>query len=524
MKGASCNPRGSEARAPAYSWYGLGVLCLVYMVNFVDRQVLSILANDIKADLGLDDAELGFLYGTAFAIFYALFGIPLGRLADGWSRKRLLGLGLALWSCMTVASGFARNITMLTIARIGVGVGEATASPCAYSLIADWFPKHIRGTALAIYSAGLFVGSGLSLLLGGAIAGSWNSAFPQGGPLDLVGWQAAFLGVGLPGVLLVFLVLSLKEPERGAMDGITTEPDPRALHNFGGQLVQLLPPLTLIAAGRRGPRALAYNIAAAVFFAICAQGLSVIFGNPQQFWFVAIGVYAVFSWASGLSVSDRPTFALTWKSRAFMMIVMAYSAVSFVGYSLTFFASPYAERTFALSKGELGWFIGAPAAVGGLLGVVLGGVFADFLFRKWAGGRMAVIAIGLLVPVPLTLVAYSTSNVNIFIVCSFLLQMATSSALASSAAASQALVLPRMRGVATAIFFLGPTLIGLAFGPFFTGYVSEVTGNLGTGIKCSLLAAIPGTIALFFGLKAYSTAVSSVEARARDAGELVTSP
>jgi sugar phosphate permease len=161
----------TEQRAPLYSWYALGVLFAVYLANFVDRQILSILANDIKADLALTDAELGFLYGTSFAIFYALFGIPLGRLADSWSRTRLLALGLTLWSLMTALSGFARSGAALAAARVGVGVGEATASPCAYSLISDWFPQRLRGTAIGIYSGGLFVGSGLSLLI---------SAWPAG--------------------------------------------------------------------------------------------------------------------------------------------------------------------------------------------------------------------------------------------------------------------------------------------------------------------------------------------------------
>ena len=129
--GAAARAPG-DAEVPAYSWYALGVLVLVYVLNFVDRQILSILANDIKADLGVDDAFLGFLYGTAFAIFYALFGIPLGKLADSWHRVRLMTIGLALWSLMTALSGFAKNGTMLTGARIGVGVGEATASPTAY--------------------------------------------------------------------------------------------------------------------------------------------------------------------------------------------------------------------------------------------------------------------------------------------------------------------------------------------------------------------------------------------------------
>ena len=114
-----------NARVPAYSWYALSVLVLVYVLNFVDRQILSILANDIKADLGVDDAFLGFLYGTAFAIFYALFGIPLGKLADSWHRVRLMTIGLGLWSLMTAASGFAKNAAMLSGARVGVGIGEA---------------------------------------------------------------------------------------------------------------------------------------------------------------------------------------------------------------------------------------------------------------------------------------------------------------------------------------------------------------------------------------------------------------
>jgi MFS family permease len=193
-------------KASGYAWYGLGVLFFVYILNFVDRQILSILANDIKADLGLTDSELGFLYGTAFAVFYALFGIPLGKLADNWNRVKLMSIGLGLWSMMTALSGFSKNGTMLTGARIGVGVGEATASPCAYSLISDWFPKRMRATALAIYSAGLYIGAGISLLIGALVVERWNAAYPGGGPLGLVGWQAAFLVVGIPGMILALIV------------------------------------------------------------------------------------------------------------------------------------------------------------------------------------------------------------------------------------------------------------------------------------------------------------------------------
>src|SRR5690606_4474996 len=240
-----------------------------------------------------------------------LFGIPLGRLADGWNRTRLLSLGLALWSCMTALSGFARNGATLAAARIGVGVGEATASPCAYSLISDWFPARLRATALAIYSSGLFVGSGLSLLIGGLIVESWNAAWPGGGPLGLAGWQAAFLAVGLPGLGLAVWVLTLREPVRGAIDGIRSPADPHPWRSFGGQLMLIVPPFTVLGAARRGGPALRANLAVAAALALAAWTLVRLAGNPGQFAFVAIGFYAVFSWASHLRASDPPTFRLT---------------------------------------------------------------------------------------------------------------------------------------------------------------------------------------------------------------------
>jgi MFS family permease len=146
---AAPRPIGQESVSP-YAWYVLAILFLVYVLNFIDRQILAILAEDIKRDLDLTDADIGFLFGTAFGVFYALFGIPLGRLADSWHRVRLMSIGLALWSAMTALSGFARSGLTLSGARIGVGIGEATASPAAYSLISDWFPPRLRATALAI--------------------------------------------------------------------------------------------------------------------------------------------------------------------------------------------------------------------------------------------------------------------------------------------------------------------------------------------------------------------------------------
>ena len=260
----------TRERVPGYSWYALSVLVLVYVLNFIDRNILSILANDIKADLGLSDADLGFLYGTAFGVFYALFGIPLGRLADSWHRVRLMTLGLALWSVMTALSGFARNGLALSAARIGVGVGEASASPAAYSLISDWFPKKMRATALAIYSAGLYLGGGISLLIGGLIVEQWNASYPDGGPLGLVGWQAAFLAVGLPGIMLATWVFTLREPVRGAIEGLPEKKVERPFRGFVTELFAVVPPFTAIAAARRGAAALGVNLGAAALFVAMA--------------------------------------------------------------------------------------------------------------------------------------------------------------------------------------------------------------------------------------------------------------
>src|SRR5262249_38439290 len=157
----------------------------------------------IKADLQLTDAQLGFLYGTAFAIFYAIFGIPLGRLADVWDRRRLIAIGLTGWSCMTAISGLARNFPHLPAARIGVGVGEASASPAAFSMLSDYFPISKRATVLAIYSSGIYIGAGLGLGIGGLIVERWDAAWAgTTAPFGLRGWQAAFFAVGLPGLLL----------------------------------------------------------------------------------------------------------------------------------------------------------------------------------------------------------------------------------------------------------------------------------------------------------------------------------
>lgn len=511
----------SDQKASPYAWYVLAILFLVYILNFVDRQIISILAEDIKRDLGLADEDLGFLYGTAFGVFYSLFGIPLGRLADNWHRVRLMTAGLALWSTMTALSGLAKSGAHLTAARIGVGIGEATASPSAYSLISDWFPKRLRATALAIYSAGLYIGGGCSLFIGGLIVQRWNAAYPDGGPLGLVGWQAAFMAVGAPGIMLALWIATLREPVRGAIEGHPTPPHPAPFRAFGDELITIIPPLTLIGAARRGMGALAINLAVAAGVAAVVWGL-IALGEPKPQWIaVGIGVYALFSWASSIRRRDPPTFALIIGTPAFVCTVIAYGLNAFLSYAASFWAAPYAMRTLGTSPAEVGFLVGGSGAVSGFLGVTLGGILADRLRRTNPAGRLWVLVFGAIVPVPFLILAFTATTSVPFYIGIFLAQLTASAALGAAAATTQDLVLPRMRGTATGTFFIGTTFLGLALGPYLAGRVSTLSGSLSVGML-SLLLSVPVALGCAIAaLKLVPAAEASREARARAAGEVI---
>ncbi len=190
----------------AYRYYALGVLFIGYVVNFVDRSILALLLEPIKADLVLSDSELGMLGGLAFALFYATLGIPIAALADRTSRVKVLAISMIIWSAMTALCGLAWNFVTLLLARIGVGIGEAGASPPSHSLISDYFPISTRATALSIYALGIPVGSAV-----GSFVGGWGA--------DELGWRNTFFLVGLPGIAIAFFVwITLREPPRGMSD------------------------------------------------------------------------------------------------------------------------------------------------------------------------------------------------------------------------------------------------------------------------------------------------------------------
>ncbi len=201
-------------------------LLIIYVFNFLDRQIVNILAHDISRDLKLSDTQIGLMTGLAFAVFYTFLGIPIARYADRphTNRARLITISLGLWSLMTAACGLAQNFVQLLLARIGVGVGEAGCTPAAHALISDAVPKKKRATAIAFYGLGIPIGSLIGMVVGGALA-------------DVVGWRNTFLAVSLPGVLFAFILpFLLKDPGRQAPPGEQAAPQ----QPFGEALAQIL--------------------------------------------------------------------------------------------------------------------------------------------------------------------------------------------------------------------------------------------------------------------------------------------
>jgi MFS family permease len=297
-----------------------------------------------------------------------------------------MAIGLALWSSMTAMSGFAQSFGMLATARIGVGIGEASASPAAYSMIADYFPKERRATALSIYSSGLYIGGGIALPIGGYVLAEWGRRFPDAlsAPLGLAPWQAAFLAVGLPGLVLAAWIWSLREPLRGAIDGHPSDiVRPNAWSEFGRELAAILPPLTLISAARLG--VLVPNL---IVLAVCAAGafaLATLTGDWPQWIAWWTGIYAIFSWTQSLKRRDPATHRLLWGTPMVVTLTIAFGSISFMTYAVAFWIPPYVLRTFytgptdaamimqgVTAAEEVSTIFGWSAAAASAIGVILG--------------------------------------------------------------------------------------------------------------------------------------------------------
>lgn len=364
----------------------LAILLLAYIFNFLDRQIVGILAEPIKADLGLTDSQLGLMGGLAFALLYTAVGIPVALLADRRNRVTIIAVSLALWSVFTALCGTAQGFWQLFLTRMGVGIGEAGGVPPSYSLIVDSFPRERRARALAIFSFGIPIGSGLGVYFGGLIASHVN-------------WRAAFFAVGFAGLLLVPLVkLGIREPPRGGRDVL--EP------------------------AREVPK--------------LADIMRTFVAKPS-FWLLAFGS------ACG----------------------------SIVGYGLAFWLPSLLARSYGLDLAERSLFYGTIALVGGLAGVWLGGWLGDRAARRGPGGYALIPAIAFLLAAPAYAAALFAPSAAIAFIL-FLLPSALALAwLGPVNAAIQHIVPPQMRSTTAASFLFINNLLGIGFGTWFLGFLSD---------------------------------------------------
>ncbi len=373
--------------SPAVRNYALSVLVVVYTFNFIDRQILSILLEPIKQDLGLSDSALGMLTGFAFALFYATLGIPIARFADRGNRRNLIALALTIWSGMTALSGLAQNFWHLLLARIGVGVGEAGCSPPAHSMIADYFPAENRATALGIYSLGIPFG-----ILFGFIAGGWLNEF--------FGWRVAFFVVGIPGVLLALLVrYTLREPPRGMAEGRVAEVE-----------------------------------------------------QPTV----------------------METFQFLWSKRSFRHMAVGGGLTAFVGYGVVTWVPSFLIRSYGMSTGDVGTYLGLILGIPGGIGIALGGYLADRYGARDTRWYLWVVAVALIACVPLSFGVYLSATAFASLMFLIIPILLGNFYQATTFSQTQGLVSLRMRSVAAAVLLFILNIIGLGAGPQAVGILSDV--------------------------------------------------
>jgi MFS family permease len=497
---------GERREGRGYALYVLALCLAVYISSTADRQILSVLAQAVKKDLHLSDADLGFLLGTSFAVFYAVFGIAAGRLADVWSRKRLVAAGLLAWSGFTMLSGAARSFLSLGACRIGVGVGESTSSPAIYSILYDVFSARWRSTVFAIYSAGVFVGAGTGMAVGGVAADLWARLYPDpaSAPLGLKAWQAAFVLVGLPGLALAAAVSRLREAtHRAGMEGSAGAASPAAPAEGGGwrDVAALLPLVGLIRLGELGgPRALLGNALLLVACAAAGFGLGALTRDYAQWAVMGLGVYCCGSAAQVVRLADPETFRSVIASRVMVVGNLGVAGCVFLTNGLLAWLPAYMQRGYGVSAGQAGTVLGLSYVVTGLLGSLFGGVLADQLGRRIGrSSRLATAALSYLASLALVFaLARARTALGAYAVC-VPLQFAAAMYLGPCAAHVNSLAPPRMRALASSFYIATLVFVGLAVGPYVIGRLSDLFAAHGAspaqalrgGFVWSLWSAVP---------------------------------
>ena len=385
----------------------LWLLVLAYTFNFIDRTIISTIGQAIKVDLQLSDQQLGWLGGLSFALLYTALGIPIARLAERKSRVNIITVAIIVWSAFTALCGTATSYVQLLLFRVGVGVGEAGLSPPAHSLISDFFESKKRATALSIYSFGIPLGT-----MFGAMAGGWIA--------EHLSWQAAFMVVGLPGVLVALAIkVFIKEPPRGWADkqNVLAQETPAAL-------------------GREASEA----------------------GAPAE-----------------VPAADPPPSTLAVAKRLFgswgmFHMVAGITVASFAGYGVGNYAPAYFIREFGLSLGMVGLAIGLIAGLSNGAGTLLGGYLTDWASKKSVRWYALVPAIGLILATPIYIFAYTRESYQLAWAILLIPGVLHYTYLGPTFGVVQNAMDVRMRATAVAVLFFVLNLIALGFGPPFCGW------------------------------------------------------
>lgn len=505
-------PTALPTALPRGAWYALALVGLTNAVSLLDRQVLAILAPAIKADLKVGDAEMGLLYGTVFALFYALFSLPLGRLADGWVRSRLLALAIAFWSAATALGGLAGGFATLAVSRLGVGIGEAAAQPAGTSLIYDYWPRHRRGFVMAVLASAIALGLGGSLVLGGVAAAEWQAAYPAGtAPLGLKGWQFAFLVAALPGFALAAAMWFLREPERGTMDGIASSPDPAPFRASWAVMAAVVPGFnwTALARNRAKGSYWRFNLGALVLILVAMAAMvalcsawsprpSLDFGlvkvNPHVLqWSVAgFGLFVIVNLMQNMALTDAQAFRVITRSPTLLMVMLVGSLQSVLNYGMMSFNPSFLMKYYDLSMKDTALQFGLVSASMGILGPLFWGPLSDWLQKRFPGvGRAWVGLFCMGVSPLLSFWVYWAGDPASFYWRFVAYSVVLTGWLPPLYAIMYEQVLPRMRGITASVYLLVSTILGLGIGPYAVGVLSDATGNLRGSMLAINVVAIP---------------------------------
>jgi MFS family permease len=478
--------------------YALTLVALTNAISLLDRNILAILAPRIKHDLAIGDAEMGLLYGTVFALFYALFSLPLGRLADGWLRGRLLAIALAFWSLATALAAVAQGFALLALSRLGVGIGEGAAQPAGFSLVFDHYAKPRRGFATAIIAAAIALGLGGSSVLGGVAADWWDHLHAgSGAPLALRGWQFAFLVAAVPGFVLAMLLWRLPEPERGRLDGIVSPPDPHPWRQSLALLGAVTPGTNYLAlAVRRAPSrywrvslvALILIVAGAFFLTRLTAGIAprpllhfgVIAVSPHalQWAVVGFGALVVVNLLQRLRQADAPAYAVIRGSPALLLCMGIGALQMMINYGTMGFTPSFLMKHYGLSPATTGLQFGLLAGALGIVGPLIAGPLSDRVNARFPGaGRVWVTLISLGVSPLIALWVYHAATPASFYARFVLYSLVLTAWYPPLYALMFEQVLPRMRGITTSLYVIVTTLFGIGIGPFIVGMVSDANGG-----------------------------------------------